>query len=106
MAAGATVCASAQQSTLKARVELTKNGHRLANASKAVLWLSPVGGLFEPPRQETLPTEVTGYLVVQTVELLSFLRLFPDFKGLGRLDLHAERQLEGVNPRLQFRIGM
>jgi plastocyanin len=52
--ATATVCASAQQSTLKARVELTKNGHPLANASKAVVWLTPVGGPFEPPpRQET-----------------------------------------------------
>jgi len=46
------LCASAQQSALKARVELTKNGHSVANASKAVIWLTPVGGPFEPPPRQ------------------------------------------------------
>lgn len=46
------VCASAQDTALKARVELTKNGHTLNNASKAVIWLTPVGGIAEPPRQK------------------------------------------------------
>ncbi len=51
--AATTVGASAQQSTLKARVELTRNGHPLNNASKAVVWLTPVGAPVEPPRQES-----------------------------------------------------
>lgn len=51
--AATTVFASAQQATLKARVELTKNGHPLRNASKAVLWLTPVGEQVELPRQES-----------------------------------------------------
>jgi plastocyanin len=46
------VWASAQQSTLKARVELTKKGHRLKNASNAVVWLTPLGGVEEPPKQQ------------------------------------------------------
>lgn len=48
----ATVSASAQESVLKARVELLKNGHTLSNASQAVLWLTPLGATVEPPRQE------------------------------------------------------
>lgn len=47
----ATTCAAAQETALKARVELSRNGHLLANASKAVIWLTPVGGVVEPPRQ-------------------------------------------------------
>jgi plastocyanin len=47
----ATACAAAQQTAIKARVELTRNGHPLANAAKAVVWLTPVGGVVEPPRQ-------------------------------------------------------
>jgi plastocyanin len=35
--------ALAQQSSLTARVELTRNGHRLKDASQAVVWLNPVG---------------------------------------------------------------
>jgi plastocyanin len=45
------VCASAQ-GTLKARVELTKNGHRLKDASNAVIWLTPLGTPIEPPPQQ------------------------------------------------------
>jgi len=44
------VCASAQE-TLKARVELTRNGRRLKDASKAVVWLTPLGVTAEPLRQ-------------------------------------------------------
>lgn len=51
----ATACAAAQQSALKARVELTRNGHSLANAASAVVWLTPVGDMVEPPRQEKIP---------------------------------------------------
>jgi plastocyanin len=47
----AAVCAPAQQA-LKAHVLLTRDGHRLTNASKAVVWLTPVGATVEPPRQD------------------------------------------------------
>lgn len=45
------VCSQAQQ-TLKGRVQMNMNGHPLANASKAVVWLTPIGATVEPPRQE------------------------------------------------------
>jgi plastocyanin len=45
------VFAPAQQS-LKGHVKLNRNGHPLANASNAVLWLTPVGATVEPPRQD------------------------------------------------------
>ena len=48
----ATACAAAQETALKARIELTQNGHPLANAAKAVVWLTPVGGVVEPLRQK------------------------------------------------------
>lgn len=51
----ASVCASAQQSTLKARVELTRNGRALSNASKVVAWLTPVGAAIAPPHQSAIP---------------------------------------------------
>ena len=35
-----------------AGVELTQNGRPLPNASKAVVWLTPVGAIVEPPRQK------------------------------------------------------
>jgi plastocyanin len=48
------VFAPAQQSVLRARVELTKNGHRLKDASNAVVWLTVLGGAsFDPPQQKT-----------------------------------------------------
>jgi plastocyanin len=51
------VCALAQQSTLQARVELTRNGHTLKNNSKAVLWLTPLNGVSpEIPKQN--PAEI------------------------------------------------
>lgn len=45
------VCAPAQQS-LKGHVQLTSNGHALANAAQAVIWLTPIGATVEPPRQD------------------------------------------------------
>jgi len=47
-------CVQAQQ-TLRARVELTKNGNRLKDSSKAVVWLTPVGNVVEVPRQTRIP---------------------------------------------------
>ena len=42
----------AQQPALKARVQLTRNGHHVANASQAVVWLTPVGTPVDPPQQK------------------------------------------------------
>lgn len=47
----AALCAPAQQ-TLKGHLQLTRNGHALADASKAVVWLTPVGTTLETPRQD------------------------------------------------------
>jgi len=48
--------ASAQQrSVLKARVELIRNGRAVSDASKAVIWLTPVGAVISPPHQSTIP---------------------------------------------------
>jgi len=33
-------------------VKLNRNGHAVANASKAVVWLTPLGTPFEPPHQD------------------------------------------------------
>jgi plastocyanin len=49
LAAGSTL---AQQPALKARVQLTRNGHHVANASQAVVWLTPVGTPVDPPQQK------------------------------------------------------
>jgi plastocyanin len=46
----------AQQTTLKAHVELTRDGHRLKDASKVVVWLTPVG--MPAPIIEQKQTEV------------------------------------------------
>jgi len=50
----ALACAQAQP--LKAHLELTRNGHRLKDASQAVVWLTPIGTTVEPPHQQ--PTEI------------------------------------------------
>jgi plastocyanin len=42
----------AQQPALKAHVDLTRDGHRLKDASKAVIWLTPVGIPVDPPQQD------------------------------------------------------
>lgn len=44
-------CARAQQE-LKAHVELTRAGHTLKDASQTVIWLTPIGSTFDPPRQD------------------------------------------------------
>jgi plastocyanin len=50
------VSMSGQQATLKARVELTRSGHRLKDASQAVVWLTPLGGdTSAPPQQKEIP---------------------------------------------------
>jgi plastocyanin len=41
--------ASAQQVALKARMQLTRDGHRAKDASNAVLWLTPLGTTPAPP---------------------------------------------------------
>jgi plastocyanin len=46
---------TAQQTMLKAHAELNRNGHRLKNASQVVVWLRPIGGTVEPPRQTEIP---------------------------------------------------
>ncbi len=48
----AVVCAPAQQA-LRGHVQLNRNGHPLTNASKAVVWLTPIGATLELPRQES-----------------------------------------------------
>jgi len=49
------VGASAQPSALQAHVELTRNGHRMKDASKVVVWLTPVGATVELPPQSEIP---------------------------------------------------
>lgn len=44
------------QATLKARVEVNKGGHRLKDASNAVLWLTPIGVALDPLPQK--PSEI------------------------------------------------
>ena len=46
---------SAQQTSLKARAELARNGHRLKDASQVVVWLTPIGALVETPQQSEIP---------------------------------------------------
>jgi plastocyanin len=46
------VCAPAQEAGLKARVELTRNGHHAKDASMAVVWLTPIGATVETPPQK------------------------------------------------------
>ena len=43
------------QQTLKAHVDITRNGHRLKDASEAVVWLNPLAGPVAPPRQSQIP---------------------------------------------------
>jgi len=48
----ALVSGASAQEALKAHVDLTRNGHRLKDASQAVMWLTPLGAAVEPPRQD------------------------------------------------------
>ena len=50
----ALACAQAQP--LKAHLDLVRNGHRLKDASQAVVWLTPIGTTVEPPHQQ--PAEI------------------------------------------------
>jgi plastocyanin len=50
------IAAPAQDSTLKAHVDLMRGGHRLKDASKAVVWLTPIGTAVDPPHQK--PSEI------------------------------------------------
>lgn len=47
-------CADAQQ-PLHGHVELSKGGHRLKDASRAVVWLTPLGSAIERPKQTSIP---------------------------------------------------
>ena len=47
-----TIVGAHSQELLKARVELTREGHPMKNASEAVIWLTPVGTKVESPRQD------------------------------------------------------
>lgn len=50
------VFTSAQQATVRARVELARSGHRLKDASQAVVWLTPIAGSESPiPQQQETP---------------------------------------------------
>jgi plastocyanin len=51
----AVVCAFAQETALRARVELTRGGHALQDASKAVVWLTPLGATAGPLPQTKIP---------------------------------------------------
>jgi plastocyanin len=53
LALAAAVAATAQDTTLKAHVELTQNGHRLKDASNAVIWLTPVGATVKPQQRSS-----------------------------------------------------
>src|ERR1700683_1686726 len=48
--------ASAQNVELKGKVQLTRNGHHVSDASKVVVWLTPLGATPAPaPPQQTAP---------------------------------------------------
>ena len=49
--AAAALVAHAQE-PLRARVELTRDGHRVKDASEVVIWLSPLGAQVDRPKQD------------------------------------------------------
>jgi plastocyanin len=51
----AAVTLPAQQTSLKAHADLTRNGHRLKDASQVVVWLTPIGTTTDPPKQAEIP---------------------------------------------------
>jgi plastocyanin len=54
--AACSVSLLAQQAEVKAHVELLRNGHKLKNASNAVIWLTPIGSVApNPPAQAVIP---------------------------------------------------
>ncbi len=48
-------CGMEAQQTLRAHVDITRNGHRLNDGSEAVIWLNPLGGPVETPHQSQIP---------------------------------------------------
>jgi plastocyanin len=48
----AVVVSAPAQQALRGRVQLVRMGHPLANASEAVVWLTPIGATVEPPHQK------------------------------------------------------
>jgi plastocyanin len=51
-----TLGASAQQAALSGHVELTRRGHPVQDASRAVIWLTPLGTTVDAPQQK--PSEI------------------------------------------------
>lgn len=49
-----TLAASHAQEAVRAHIDLTRNGHALKDASRAVVWLTPVSGIVETPHQDPL----------------------------------------------------
>jgi len=49
------ISASAQQTALKTHIVLTRDGHPVKDASKAVVWLTPLGTTVETPVQTEIP---------------------------------------------------
>jgi len=45
------VASAPAQQLLKARIELTRDGHRMKDPSMAVVWLTPMGATVPPPQQ-------------------------------------------------------
>jgi plastocyanin len=45
---------SAQQAEVTAQVELLRNGHKLKNASNAVIWLTPIDSVAPSPQAQTV----------------------------------------------------
>jgi len=52
------IIASAQDTTLSGKVELKRNGRRVSDASKVVVWLTPLGNTPTPPQPTQAPTEI------------------------------------------------
>jgi plastocyanin len=55
LAAALSISAAAQQSALKTHVVLTRNGQPVKDASRAVVWLTPMGETVETPKQTEIP---------------------------------------------------
>jgi plastocyanin len=50
------VLAAAQNVQLRGKVQLTRNGRNLSDASRVVVWLTPLGGIAAQPPQRTAQT--------------------------------------------------
>jgi plastocyanin len=55
LAAAFSISACAQPSALKTHIVLTRNGHPAKDASRAVVWLTPLGTTVETPTQTDIP---------------------------------------------------